>query len=423
MKKNVWIFNHYATNMYLDKGGRHYWFAKYLKKAGYNPVIFCANTVHGFDTEIDTEGKKCILKRDEINGIPFVFIKVPPYKGNGISRIKNMVGFYHNLFPVTKLYAQKYHRPDVILASSVHPLTLVAGIRIAKKMGVKCICEVRDLWPESIVVYGKLKRQSFFTKVLYQGEKWIYKKANALIFTMAGGKDYISERGWGSNQGGPINLKKVYHINNGMDLPEIEKLRKTCHYHNEKFEQIKESKIIYTGSIRMVNNLGTILDVSKYFKNMNVKFCIFGDGDKKDELERRIKEEKIDNVILFGKVDKKFIPDIVSQASILLLYCKNMKEVTKYGISQNKSFDYLASGRAILSNIPNKYSIIQKYDCGIEEEMETAESISICLKEMLRDKERLKTWGEHSAQAAKDFSFEKLTCQLIEIIENLDVLD
>ena len=49
MKKNIWIFNHYATNMYFDNGGRHYWFAKYLKQADYNPVIFCANTLHGFD--------------------------------------------------------------------------------------------------------------------------------------------------------------------------------------------------------------------------------------------------------------------------------------------------------------------------------------------------------------------------------------
>ncbi len=47
MKKTVWILNHYAANMYFDKGGRHYSFAKYLKKKGYEPVVFCCNRKHG----------------------------------------------------------------------------------------------------------------------------------------------------------------------------------------------------------------------------------------------------------------------------------------------------------------------------------------------------------------------------------------
>ena len=35
MAKTVWIMNHYASHMLFDKGGRHYWFAKYLDRAGY----------------------------------------------------------------------------------------------------------------------------------------------------------------------------------------------------------------------------------------------------------------------------------------------------------------------------------------------------------------------------------------------------
>ena len=46
MKKHVWILNHYAGNMLFDKGGRHYNFAKFLKIAGYEPVVFCANSKH-----------------------------------------------------------------------------------------------------------------------------------------------------------------------------------------------------------------------------------------------------------------------------------------------------------------------------------------------------------------------------------------
>ena len=47
MKTNIWILNHYASDMYFDRGGRHYNFAKYLRRAGYAPVIFGANSKHG----------------------------------------------------------------------------------------------------------------------------------------------------------------------------------------------------------------------------------------------------------------------------------------------------------------------------------------------------------------------------------------
>ena len=57
MKKNLWIWNHYATNMYKDRAGRHYWFAENLVRNGYNPTIFCASTNHFSDENIDTKGK------------------------------------------------------------------------------------------------------------------------------------------------------------------------------------------------------------------------------------------------------------------------------------------------------------------------------------------------------------------------------
>ena len=51
MKKKVWILNHYAGDTFFEKGGRHYWFAKFLALRGYSPVIFCCNNKHNPGTE------------------------------------------------------------------------------------------------------------------------------------------------------------------------------------------------------------------------------------------------------------------------------------------------------------------------------------------------------------------------------------
>jgi len=55
-KKRIWLINHYATNMYFNKGGRHYWFAKNLLENGYVPTVFCANTRHGVSIKEWTQG-------------------------------------------------------------------------------------------------------------------------------------------------------------------------------------------------------------------------------------------------------------------------------------------------------------------------------------------------------------------------------
>ena len=83
--------NHYASGMYFDKGGRHYNFAKYLKLAGYEPVIFCCNTKHG---KLETFFSEADLWKEHLAeeiGVPFVFVRARTYEGNGKQRVLNMI--------------------------------------------------------------------------------------------------------------------------------------------------------------------------------------------------------------------------------------------------------------------------------------------------------------------------------------------
>lgn len=420
MRENVWIWNHYATNMFFDQAGRHYWFAENLLKEGYKPTIFCASTNHFSDNHIDTKGQK--FSTDSVNDIPFVFVNTPEYKGNGKKRVLNMISFYRGLFKTAKMYAELNGKPDVILASSVHPLTLVAGIKIAKKFDIPCICEVRDLWPESIVEFGNLKRSNIIARLLYQGEKWIYKRADRLIFTIEGGKEYIKDRGWDKENSGPIDISKVYHINNGIDIDQFDKNLEINVFEDDDLDNPNTFKVVYAGSIRKANNLNLIIDAAKYIrvsKYDKVKFLIFGDGDEKDNLQRKCLDESLDNVIFKGKVEKKFIPNILSKANLNVLNYSN-HEIWKYGGSQNKNFEYLASGKPILSTITMGYDIIEKYKAGIslikQDPITIGKSI-ISIVDMNFDD--YLDIAKNARYAALDYDFKVLTNKLIKIIEQI----
>ncbi|WXR63026.1 glycosyltransferase family 4 protein [Peptostreptococcaceae bacterium AGR-M142] len=414
MKRNVWIWNHYATNMFFDQAGRHYWFAENLIKQGYKPTIFCASTNHFEDNHIDTKGSRYLL--DSVNNIPFVFVNAPKYKGNGKKRVLNMISFYKGLFKTAKEFAELNGKPDVILASSVHPLTLVAGIKIAKKFGVPCICEVRDLWPESIVAYGSLKRKSVIAKILYLGEKWIYKNADSVIMTWEGGTQYIQDQGWDKQ----IDLNKIKHISNGVIIDSFDKNSQDNVIIDSDLDDNNYKNLVYAGSIRKVNNLGLLLDSAKIIKDYdkNIRFLIYGSGDEKEMLEKRCKDEGISNVIFKGRVEKKMIPSILKRSYANILH-NSSTSLDKYGQSQNKFFEYLAAGRAIVQTYTTGYSILEKYNCGISASEQNAEESAKRILEVCGDDVKVEQMGQNARKAAYDFDFKKLTNKLIETIENV----
>ena len=417
MKTKVWMMNHYATDMFNDKSGRHFWFAKKLEAKGYLPTVFCANTFHNKKGYIDTGKKKYIVDYDD--STPFVFVKTKPSIGNGLDRVKNMVLFFMNLFSAAKAYSKQSGKPDVIIASSVHPLTMVAGILIARKLKVPCICEVRDLWPEAIFSFGKSSPESILGKILVMGEHWIYRNADALIFTKEGDVDYIKEKKWDAEQGGDIDLGKCYYINNGVNIDSFESFIKNETISDSDINSSDYFNVVYSGMIRPVNNIGNLLDCAKLLlEQKDIQFLIYGDGNQLDELKNRVKDEEISNVHLKGFIPRKNIPFILSKSSVNILNYSQSKFNWKRGNSSNKLFEYMASGKPVISTVKMGYCIISKYNCGI--------SLNECTPRALADAilhiknlslDEYKTICDNARKGAKDFDFRILTEKLIEVIE------
>lgn len=415
MKKNVWILNHYATNMFFNQGGRHYWIAENLINKGYHPSIFSANVRHNVKDIIEIDEGKHTTRA--VNGIPFTFVKTAPYNKNGLSRINNMYSFYKNIFSVANDYAKENEKPDVIIASSVHPLTLVAGIKLAKRYNIPCICEVRDLWPESIVAYGMLKRNSIIARVLYQGEKWIYKNADSIIMTWEGGKQYIKDQGWDDR----VDLDKVHHISNGVVIDKFDENSKKYVVTDPDLDNENYINIVYAGSIRRVNNIGLLLDAAKIIQKKgkkSIRFLIYGSGDEEEALIKRCENENIKNVIFKGRVEKKFVPSILKKSDVNILH-NSSTSLDKYGQSQNKLFEYLAAGKCIVQTYTTGYSICDRYNCGISAPVQNAEEIAKAVIVAASDKSKNKMMGNNARNAAFYFDFKKLTDKLIDVIENV----
>ncbi len=408
--KKIWIFNQYNMPPEYGHLNRHYNFGKYLKRAGYEPIVFVGSHLHNSKKQMILD--KSLYKRYKKCEFSYVFVKTCDYSKSKIKRIYAMFEFYKNLFKITN----DFDKPDTIIGSSAHPLAAIAAIQLAKKYKCQSIVEIRDLWPESFVAYNIVRKSNPLLKLLYVFEKLIYKKADKLIFSMAGGLEYIFEKGWDKGQGGPIDINKVHHINNGVDLEVFDYNKKHFVFEDKDLSDEKKFKVVYTGSIRVVNKLEKIIDVAKIIKDPDIKFLIWGDGDQLEVLKNQVEAERIDNISFKGKVGKEYIPYITTKAQLNISVGDNLS-LFRYGVSPNKMFDYFASGRPILFTFKVGFSLIDRYSAGIELNDSSAESIakSILYFKKLNEKVYIE-YCKNARKAAEDYSFENLTHSLIDII-------
>ncbi|MBC5687517.1 glycosyltransferase family 4 protein [Mediterraneibacter sp. NSJ-55] len=364
---NIWIVNHYAIPPSMGGLVRHYYFSKYLQKKGHTVKIFTSSKIH--NTDINMIKDKSLYREEMEDGVEYTFVRSRDYKGNGLDRIINMMDLPFKTWKTMKLFYKK-QKPDVIYTSSPDLFVAYFALLFGRKHKIPVVVEVRDLWPKSVVEYNKLSEYNPIILILYQLEKWIYKKADKLIFTMEGWKNYFTERGLLSE----IDLKKVNYINNGVDIEEFERNKKTFKYLDLDLDDKSKFKFVYMGSIRLANNLQSLIEAAKVIKEKgiaNLQILVFGDGTEKEALEQESKRCGL-NIVFKGKVEKKYIPYILSKSDVNLVNVKSTN-IKNYGCSWNKLFEYMASGKPVLSNVYMQYDLISRFNIGIAKEFQSAE--------------------------------------------------
>ena len=412
---NVWIINHYAIPPSMGGLVRHYYFSKFLRQMGHTVRIFTASEIH--NTNINMIRDSSLYKEQEMDGVPYTFLKTRDYSGNGLSRIYNMLEFPLRIQQAVKKFVKNGERPDVIYTSAPTIFPAASAMVAARRLKVPCVVEVRDIWPESIVEYKGMSRKNPIILALYQLEKWLYKKADRLIFTMEGGKDYIREKHWEDK----VPLEKIYNLNNGVDLQEFDK---NCQqYRLDDPDLLDEStfKVVYTGSIRLVNNLGKIVEMAEYLQKQGenkIKFLLYGDGTEREQLMQLCEQKGLTNIRFPGKVEKKYIPFILSRSDLNINHVKQTG-IMRFGCSLNKQFDYFASGKPVLSDLTVNYDLIERYGAGVT--LPTQDTEEMC-RQVLRfahmPQEEYRQICQNARRAAQDYDYRALTQRLLQILED-----
>ena len=240
---------------------------------------------------------------------------------------------------------EELQKPDIILGSAVHLFAVFSAFKLSQKYKTPFIMEVRDLWPQTLIDMGMSKWHPF---ILLLGwlEQFLYKRADKVISNLPYAYDYIGKF---------IEKEKFVWISNGVNLSQI-------HYYPKQ----KSEKFIisYTGALGVANNLQVFLEAAKRLKNQkDIYFQIVGNGAEKERLHAFVEQNKLDNVWIKDSIPKNEISNILLESDVLYFSLKD-SPVFKYGISSNKLFDYMGSGRVIIFASSAKNNPIKEANAG-----------------------------------------------------------
>lgn len=371
----IWILNHYATES--STGGRHYNLALELSKKGYEATVFAAGFLHNQFHET-REYENGLYDSDIVNGVNYIWIKTYPYNRNNWRRIFNMASYAVGVYKMGK----KESAPDVIIASSVHPLTWISGYKLAKIHKCRFIVEVRDLWPETLINMGAIKRNSLPARVMRKLEQFMYTRAEKIITLLPEAHKYITTLG--------IERNKIVYIPNGAnpDIYDIDSKpnREFEDYFqkNPVFCDESKFKVVYAGAHGVVNDIETAIQAADILQKRgmnNICFLFVGAGPEKSNLIKLAKKLDLKNVEFCDQVARSTVPYILSCADCCLLLSRDIP-LYQYGISPNKLFDYLASQKPIVfaGNVVNNIVDIAK--CGLTLPPEDPERLAGALVEL-----------------------------------------
>lgn len=412
MANRIWIVNYYTGTPETQSNPRYIQFARRFMDAGYDVVTFNSSLSAGTQEEQTTNGQM-FLERS-YGDHKFVHVNAPAYKGNGLSRMKSIFSFAWSI----KTHCNEFERPDVIL-HNIHTPFDYPIVWAAKKLNAKYVAEAWDAWPDVFAHLGLVSRSNPAFKVFEWLEKKLYQNADQIVFTILGMKERIKNKGWSTETGGKIDLNRVHYINNGVDLDAFDNDKDAWPRIDADLNDSKTLKVVYLGSINKANHVHTLIEAAKLLQDLDYyRFFIYGDGADREELERKVKNESISNVVFKEKnIPLCEVAWVVSQANVNIM--NYQKGFGYMGVSSGKLFQYLAAGKPIVCNVNIAYDdVITDNHLGIGKDIDTPETFAQAIRDVAEQpRASYDAMCERVRRTAERFDYKKLAVEEIKVIE------
>ena len=353
---NILVINHYAGSKAHGMEYRPFYLAREWTGRGHRVTIVASSSSHLRTVHPAIRGD---YTAEDIDGIRYVWLRTPDYRGNGVRRVLNMGAFVGQLLRHrTRIIRDS--RPDVVIASSTYPLDNVPARLIATAAEARLVYEVHDLWPLTPVELGGMSPRHPFILLMQWAEDFAYRKADRVISMLPYAAEHMLRHGMAPH--------KFVHIPNGIDPAEWQDPGAPIPpEHGKILARLKaQGRFIlgYTGAHGIANALTSFVDSAQLLQTQPVTLVLVGQGPEKEALQQRAQRMGLDNIIFLPPVPKASIQAILAAMDACFIGWSR-KPIYRFGVSPNKLFDYMMAGRPVIHAVESPGDLVAASNCGV----------------------------------------------------------
>jgi glycosyltransferase involved in cell wall biosynthesis len=402
-RKCIWIINQYVGSPTHGMEYRHFYLAKEFIKKGFDVTIISGSYSHLYKSLPVIDGH---FTFEIIDDIKYCWVKVPTYTSSiSLGRFWNMFVFMLKLFFIP---LKKCQPPHSIIISSPSLFPIINAKWLAHKYKSLLIFEVRDIWPMTIQALGKLSAYHPLVLLLSLFEKFGYRNSNFVCSVLPGAKQHMVSIG--------LQPSRFFYAPNGILLEEVEHPQPLSE-EIKKVIPIDKFIIGYVGTMGVSNALTYLMNAVQLLQHeTSIFFVLIGDGGEKAALKKMT--DGLNNILFVESIPKQQVQSAIQLFDACYIGW-NDEPLYKYGISANKLYDYMYSGKPIIHSFSSDNDPVAIARCGISCRAESPEQIKESILQMasLSTSARDEMGMNGKSYVLQNHSYDAIANQFIKVMQ------
>ena len=283
-------------------------------------------------------------------------------------------------------------RPDYLVVESPPLFLGLAGVWLSWIKRCPMIFNVADLWPETAVRIGVLRRGSLAHWISDWLERFCYRRAQCVTGQTRAIVEDIADR---------FPWCRTYHLSNGVNSQTFHPDRRTAEARATLAREPANTCVaFYAGLHGLAQGLDRVLDAAALLTDVPLRFVLMGDGPTKRDLMDRVRARGLTNVTFLDPRPTREVPPLLAAADIVLVPL-----VTHIpGATPSKLYEAMASGRPVVLVAEGEpASVVREGNAGLVVTPGDPTALADVLRRLARDATLRDALGANGRRTAERF--------------------
>jgi glycosyltransferase involved in cell wall biosynthesis len=278
---------------------------------------------------------------------------------------------------------------DLVIADSTPPTQGFLAALIAKKLNIPFVYWLLDIFPDSLVSAGLIKKGSLLYRIGWKIQAFTYRSADTVIVLSEAFRQKLLTKG--------VPQNKLVVIPTWVDTDIVKPVPRA---QNRLFDALELPRdgfyITYAGNFGATQGLETVLRAASLLKNSpDILFLLFGSGVMEEKLRQLAETLGLTNIRFFPLQPPSRVAEVYSLGDASLVVCK--KGASESAVP-SKTWSILASGCPVLASFDQNSAlcrILSDNSCGICVPPEDAAALAGIIRRLHADTAALRALGDN----------------------------